>query len=95
MAKLSKQSSCDTSFYEDTIITTLQKLTESLGIPQDGGGDKVQYEWTCETIDGDVFSIYDWKEGHFGETTLIEFHIGAHNPSISWKAKTELREMGI
>ena len=52
-----------TSFFGDTIITTLSNLKLMLGEPHYTGDtqSKVQNEWLMETNDGEVFTVYDWK----------------------------------
>lgn len=92
--KLSNQNQSGTSFQDVTITTTVKKLIEKIGEPQykqNSGEDKVNFEWVCETKDGTVFTIYDWKE--YRELILdetIEFHIGSHSEEISNKAQFEL-----
>jgi hypothetical protein len=97
MAKLTEQSVNGTSFHDSVIRTTVNKLVEVLGEPtvQDNTGeDKVNFEWDCETKDGEVFTIYDWKEYKIihGEE-LIEFHIGGYNKIVTEKAKRELLDL--
>jgi hypothetical protein len=97
MAKLTNKSADGTSFYDTVIITTVKKLKNALGEARWGdnsGKDKTNFTWVCENKDGDVFTIYDWKEYRkirLNET--IEFHIGGNNKSITEKAKRELLEI--
>lgn len=96
MAKLSNKNA-STSFHFITIRTTVNKLTEVLGEAQiidNTGDDKVNFDWNCETEDGDVFTIYDWKEYRpIGLNEMIEFHIGGESKSITEQAKMELLDM--
>jgi hypothetical protein len=97
MAKLTEKSANGTSFHFTTIRTTVNKLVEALGDPQyedNIGEDKTNFGWDCETKDGDVFTIYDWKEYRriHGEE-LIQFHIGGDNKIVTEKAKSELLEI--
>jgi hypothetical protein len=97
MAKLTEQSANGTSSHFTTIRTTVNKLVEFLGEPtvQDNTGeDKVNFEWDCETKDGEVFTIYDWKEYRsiHGEE-LIDFHIGGYNKIVTEQAKRELLDI--
>jgi hypothetical protein len=96
MAKLSNKNGGG-SFHNTTILTTVSKLTSVLGAAQDSnntGEDKTNFDWNCETEDGDVFSIYDWKEYRsISEDELIEFHIGGDNKWITEQAKRELLEI--
>ena len=97
MAKLTKKSSGGTSFYDSVINTTPNKLISILGEPQymrNDGNDKVNMDWTCETKDGSVFTIYDWKEYRpIGMDETIEFHIGGFSRGDTEKALKELKEM--
>ena len=94
MVKLTTKSAGMTSFYDTTITTTLSKLIMALGEPQylqNDGSDKTNVDYDCETENGDVFTIYDWKEYRpirMDET--IEFHIGGMSKSITEQAKKEL-----
>ncbi len=94
MAKLTNKSVAGTSFHNTTITTTLSKLIMALGEPQylqNDGSDKTNVDYECETENGDVFSIYDWKEyKKIDENEIIEFHIGAHSKSVSNVALEEL-----
>jgi len=92
--KKSNSSTNGTSFHDVTIKASVNDLISILGEPtvQDNtGDDKVNFEWDCETEDGDVFTIYDWKEyKKIDENEIIEFHIGAHSKSVSNVALEEL-----
>jgi len=96
MAKVTNKSINGTSFYSTTITTTVAKLKELFGNPSfedNYGEDKVNFEWDCETEDGDVFTIYDWKEyRQLSEDESVEFHIGAISEQISEQAKQEINE---
>lgn len=93
MAKLSNKNA-STSFHGTTIRTTVNKLEQAIGQAQciyNSGDDKTNYDWDCETEDGDVFTIYDWKEYRpIGPNEMIEFHIGGETKSITEQAKREL-----
>jgi hypothetical protein len=97
MAKLTEQSANGTSFHDSVIKTTVNKLVNALGKAQyidNTGEDKVNFSWDCETKDGEVFTIYDWKEYRsidLDET--IEFHIGGDNKIVTEKAKRELLDI--
>ena len=65
MCKKTNSSVNGTSFHDVAILASVQDLIKALGEPtiQDNTGeDKVNFEWDCETEEGDVFTIYDWKE---------------------------------
>jgi hypothetical protein len=78
---LSNKNISGTSFHGQTIKATYNELVEALGgPPQYTNGDKSNYDWTCETNDGTVFTVYDWKEYRkFGDDETIEWHIGSYS----------------
>jgi len=96
MCKSTNSSTDRTSFHSVTIKTSVQQLISAFGNPTyetNTGEDKVNYEWDMETSEGDVFTIYDWKEGRrIEDYEQIEFHIGAHSKFVSITAKEELLE---
>jgi hypothetical protein len=93
MAKLTNKSASGTSFHGTVINTTVSTLEKILGgiTYEYNSGDKVNFEWVCETKDGEIFTIYDWKEYRpIGYDEVIEFHIGGNNETITEKALNEL-----
>ena len=96
MCKKSNQSTDGTSFQNVTFKASVQQLINVFGEPtvhDNTGEDKVNFEWDMETEDGDVFTIYDWKEYRkldLDET--IEFHIGSFSKSISNIAQEEVEK---
>jgi len=97
MAKLTEKSASGTSFYDIIITTTPQKLIDALGEPQFGdnnGQDKTNFDFVCETEDGDVFTIYDWKEYRpLKMDEIIDFHIGGKTKFVTMTAQTELAKL--
>jgi hypothetical protein len=95
MRKTDKTSS-GTSFHDTTIGTTVHTLNKLLGEPtyvDNTGMDKVNYEWVMETSNGDVFTVYSWKEYKIlHEHEIIEFHIGGNNRAVTEQAKNEIYE---
>lgn len=83
-----------TSFHDTTVGTTIHTLLKLLGQPtivDNTGMDKTNYEWEMETSDGDVFTVYDWKEYKIlHEHEIIEFHIGGMSKAITEQAKNEI-----
>ena len=98
MAKLSSKSEHGTSYHLIDIKSTLNLLRKVLGEPKymcNTGYDKTNVEYVCETEDGDVFTIYDWKMYRpIGDDEVIRFHIGADTDRIAFKAKNELHGQG-
>jgi hypothetical protein len=96
MAKRSEKDPAMTSFHDHEIMLTPYMIINKLGEP-DYTGDvdsKVQNEWICETEDGDVFTIYDWKEyREYNQYTPINWHIGGHSKEITEKALAELKQL--
>ena len=99
MAKLSNKSASGTSFHRQEITATPNQLIEALGEPQFGdndGRDKTNFDWVCETKDGNVFTVYDWKEYKpLNMDSYYSFHIGAKSGLVGLKALAEIREMFI
>ena len=94
MAKKTNSSTNGTSFHDVTIKASVNQLINAFGEPDyDGntGDDKVNFEWEMETEEGEVFTIYDWKEYRMIDVNEeIEWHIGAHSRMVSWDAQDEI-----
>ena len=99
MIKKTEQSADGTSFHSITIKTTLGKLRAAFGDPQgdyNDGQDKSNIDYVLETSNGDVFTVYDWKEYRpIGEDEVLDFHIGAYTNHIAFEAKQEMHKMGL
>lgn len=97
MAKLTNQDTCGTSFFGIVISTNVEKLKEKLGEPQgseNNGNGKLNFEWECETEEGEPFTIYDWKEyREISETEEIHFHIGSRTKEVSKIALSEIKKL--
>lgn len=87
MAKKTYQSTDGTSFHGITIRASVDQLISALGDPSmeyNTGEDKVNFEWEMETDEGEVFTIYDWKEGRpLRLDEMVNWHIGSKSKSIS------------
>jgi hypothetical protein len=85
-----------TSFHDHTFIATVSDLRHVLGAPDfesNDGEDKNNFDWIMETEDGEVFTVYDWKEYRpLPEDEVIEWHIGGRSGLITEKALLEIRE---
>jgi hypothetical protein len=96
MKKTNKSSNC-TSFHGVTIESTVDKLTKFLGEPDyvdNSGEDKVNYSWDLETNEGDVVTLYTWKEYRPIETDEeIIFHIGGMVRNHTILGKQEITEL--
>jgi hypothetical protein len=95
--KKTEKSANGTSFHNTTITTSINELTRVLGEPSytgDFSEDKVTVEWVCERENGDVITIYDWKEYRsIGKDEKIEFHLGGHSQLITFNGKEDLVEL--
>jgi hypothetical protein len=98
MRKTTKSPS-GTSFHDTTVRTTIHTLLKLLGQPtivDNTGLDKTNYEWEMETDNGDVFTVYDWKEYKIlHEHEIIDFHIGGNSKAITEQAKNEIYDAMI
>lgn len=92
--KKTEKSANGTSFHNVTITTTINDLTRLLGEPTYTGDpyeDKVSVEWICETEEGDIVTIYDWKEyRRLEDNELVEFHLGGQRKIHTLDGKEEL-----
>ena len=93
MAKKTYQITDGTSFYGITIRASVDQLTKAFGEPENNntGEDKVNFVWDMETDEGEVFTIYDWKEYRvLRSDEIVTWHIGAKSKSDSNIAEREL-----
>ena len=94
MAKKTYKSADGTSFHGTTIRATVNQLISAFGEPSDDsntGEDKVNFEWDMETEEGEVFTIYDWKEYRMIDVDeYVVWHIGAKDKSTSNTAEDEI-----
>ena len=93
MAKKTYQDTDGTSFHGVTIRATVDQLTKAFGEPYDSnsGEDKVNFVWDMENNEGEVFTIYDWKEYRVLKSDeIVTWHIGAKSKSDSNVAEREI-----
>ena len=92
--KKTEKSANGTSFHDVTITTSISDLTRLLGEPTYVGEsliDKVTVEWVCETLEGEIVTIYDWKEYRWiDKDEKIEFHLGGLRKIHTLNGKEEL-----
>ena len=89
------KSAIGTSFHDVTVTTTYNTLVQILGDPNHGksGDGKTNYEWVVTDKNGNVCTIYDWKEYRdidFDEN--ITWHIGGKNSAIENKLAEYIEE---
>ena len=79
-----------------TFTATVADLRKILGEPQceqNDGQDKCNFDWTMETEDGTVFTVYDWKEYRpLKEDEEVEWHVGGRSGADTEKALNEIDE---
>jgi hypothetical protein len=72
----------------------VNELIKVIGEPTyvvNDGEDKVNIEWELEDDNGNVITIYDWKEYRkIGYDEKINWHIGGKNKDITDNAKEEI-----
>jgi hypothetical protein len=92
--KLTEKSPNGTSFFGTVLVATVKQITTVLGRAQydnNDGCDKTNFDWTAETNDGQVVTIYDWKYRRpLKMTEQVYFHIGGFNKDSTEKAKEEI-----
>jgi hypothetical protein len=94
--KQTKKSPMGTSFHGTVFNASVADLRKILGEPdmeQNDGRDKVNFEWTMQTENGKIFTVYDWKEYRpLEEDETIEWHVGGHSGEDTEKALNEIAE---
>lgn len=76
--KVNEESISNTCFSQITFEASTDRIIEVFGEPSyRGSAFKTTREWWIETENGDVFTIYDWKEYRdFDDDETIEWHVG-------------------
>jgi hypothetical protein len=85
--KKNDNASVDGTCLQGYVHTTYAKLVETFGEPSPGFDDyKSDAEWLLTSEDGDVVTIYNYKDGknYLGEDgtpveDIIHWHIGGHS----------------
>jgi hypothetical protein len=97
MLKKTSKDVFGTGFHLSTVRASVNELTKIIGEPtyeSNDGEDKVNIEWELEDDNGDVVTIYDWKEYRkIGYDEQIEWHIGGMSKNITDNAKREIEYM--
>jgi len=92
--KKTTKSAGGTSFHDSTFDCSVSTLRKVLGEPVyecNDGSDKTNFDWEMETDNGDVFTVYDWKEYRaLKEDEIIQWHIGGMSKQITEQAKHEI-----
>ena len=94
--KATLKSAFGTSFHGTTILASVTDLRQILGMAEyeaNDGNDKTNFEWIVETDNGDVFTVYDWKEYRvLDENEILEWHIGGRDENVTVQALNEMNE---
>ncbi len=94
--KQTNKSANGTSFHDTTFFASVSDLRKILGEPyseQNDGSDKCNFDWTMETEDGTIFTVYDWKEYRpLEENEMIEWHVGGRSGADTEKALNEIAD---
>jgi len=88
--KPTNKSASGTSYWEDTLTTTVNEIKRAFPDAIDDGGDggyKSYHSFVFETDNGDIVTIYDYKIGPFKNNDIVEFHIGGASKKITSAAK--------
>lgn len=84
------------SFHQDVVFATPNELTYILGEPAyefNVGTDKTNMEWYIQMPDGNMFTVYDYKEYEIlHPNKTYEWHIGGHDRFSTHLAKVLLEE---
>jgi len=79
------------------LVATPEKLTSLLGENTYGwncGDDKVNMGWDCETEDGDVFTIYDYKTYRpLKMDDIVHWNLGGFSKETTEKGLIEMTTM--
>ena len=78
-----------TSFHGITVQATARQISAFMG-ESVFSCNKTNYNWVATTDCGQIFTVYDWKEGDITEDTVVHFHIGGFNKEATEKAKTDI-----
>ena len=92
--KQTLKSTIGTSFHGVTVLATYNQIEDIFGKPNfdQSGDNKVTYEWNID-VDGEVCTIYDWKEYRkFDNDEKIEWHIGGYNKTSENKLKDYIED---
>lgn len=86
--KISSKSANGTSFHGDLIRTSFNNIKKAFPeISDPYPADKSRYHITFELLDGEVVTLYDYKEYGIQEDTIVDFHIGGHSKMATAEAE--------
>lgn len=92
--KFEKDANINMTSFKGYVISNFSELTAVFGQPDDGPDadcDKVTCCWRLQFEDGEVASIYDWKERHT-PYQRYDWHIGGHSEVVVERIQSILDE---
>ena len=93
MIKLSYKDACHTRSQNVKVSASLAQLRKAIGDENTRNNDTGK-DWTCETEEGDVFTIYLWNYlGRPAINEVVEWHIGAHSGYVAYTAAEEIYKL--
>lgn len=92
--KQTTKSTSGTHFLDVTIFASRNELVSICGKSLNrSGDDKVRYCWDMETEDGEVFTVYDWKDKIIKKSDEpIAWHIGSFTYLAADNARFEINQ---
>ena len=94
--RLNLNADVDMSSLKGHVVANYPELRLLFGEPIESDGYKVSGEWVFEDDNGNVFTVYDWKETELYDDNLpsvkqfrrspekIEFHIGGKTSAVEF-----------
>lgn len=70
-----------TSYHGRCVWCSINDIVSVFGKPHytSPKSEKAQYEWILETSEGNIITLYDWKQHrNFDDDEVICWHIGSH-----------------
>lgn len=94
--KLSPNADVNMTSLRGYVVASYLELEELFGEPTTEGDYKISGEWVFEDDEGNVFTLYDWKETELYDSELpsvmkfrnsgerVEFHIGGRQSAVNF-----------
>ena len=81
------------------VLASYNKIVKEFGEPfwkkteEHPGDGKVNFRWTLMTNNGEIITLYDWKEKAFSPNENIWWHVGVTGTTNHAKLEKELKEI--
>lgn len=82
----------DGTCLQDRISVGYHTLVDLFGIPQEGDGHRTQVEWAIVFEDGEVATIYDWKENNKPVGFVGQWNLGGKSSVAPNRVKELIAE---